>query len=95
MTLGRINGVIVGGMPTIPGISGPYRLFFYSFDCNERLHVHARRDGATCKFWLNPVGLAANHGLSPRDLAAVRRIIFEYQSRILEAWREHCGKTKE
>ena len=22
-------------MPTVKNISGPYRLFFYSFDCNE------------------------------------------------------------
>jgi hypothetical protein len=22
-------------MPTVKGISGPYRFFFYSFDCNE------------------------------------------------------------
>jgi len=22
-------------MPTIKGVPGPYRLFFYSFDCNE------------------------------------------------------------
>ena len=27
-------------MPTIRGISGPYRLFFFSLDCNEPRHVH-------------------------------------------------------
>jgi len=31
-------------MPTIKGVSGPYRLFFYSFDCNEPIHVHAERE---------------------------------------------------
>ena len=31
-------------MPTIPGIPGPYRIFFYSFDCNEPKHVHVRRE---------------------------------------------------
>jgi hypothetical protein len=46
-------------MPTIGNIPGPYRLFFYSFDCNERMHVHARRERRTCKFWLDPVELAA------------------------------------
>ena len=78
-------------MPTIRGIPGPYRLFFFSFDCNEPVHVHARRDQVTCKFWLDPVVLAANHGLDARGLTAVRRIIFEHRNRILEAWREHCG----
>ena len=81
-------------MPTIKGVPGPFRLFFYSFDCNEPVHVHARRDDATCKFWLDPVVLAGNHGLTSRDLTAVRRIIFEHRDRILEAWREHCGTAE-
>jgi len=28
-------------MPTVKSIPGPYRLFFYSFDCNEPMHVHS------------------------------------------------------
>ena len=80
-------------MPTIKGIPGPFRLYFYSFDCNEPMHVHAQRDRATCKFWLDPVTLASNQGLSPRDLTAVRRIILEHHPRIREAWREHCDST--
>lgn len=31
-------------MPTIKGIPGPHRFFFYSFDCNEPPHVHIRRE---------------------------------------------------
>ncbi|MGH9338024.1 MAG: DUF4160 domain-containing protein [Acidobacteriota bacterium] len=27
-------------MPTVKDIAGPYRFYFYSFDCNERPHVH-------------------------------------------------------
>ena len=81
-------------VPTIQGIPAPYRFFFYSFDCNEPAHVHARRERATCKFWLDPVVLAANHGLTPRDLTAVRRVILEHRDRILEAWREHCGAAE-
>ena len=80
-------------MPSIRGIPGPYRLFFYSLDCNEPVHVHAERDGSTCKFWLNPVALAASHGFTSRDLSAVRRIIFEYRYRIVEAWHEHCNAS--
>ena len=81
-------------MPTIADIPGPFRLFFYSFDCGEPLHVHARRDRSTCKFWLDPVTLATNHGLTARELAAVRRIIILHRDRIVEAWREHCGATE-
>ena len=81
-------------MPTIQNIPGPFRLFFYSFDCYEPAHVHARRDVATCKFWLNPLTLADNHGFSPRDLAAARRIILEHRHGILEVWREHCSAAR-
>ncbi|MCS6304518.1 MAG: DUF4160 domain-containing protein [Nitrospira sp.] len=27
-------------MPTVKNIEGPYRVFFYSFDCHEPKHVH-------------------------------------------------------
>jgi hypothetical protein len=81
-------------MPTIRSIPGPYRLYFYSFDCNERAHVHAQRDAASCKFWLSPLTLAANYGVSSSDLKSIKRIIFQYRPRIVEAWREHCGATR-
>lgn len=78
-------------MPTIDGIPGPFRFFFYSFDCNEPMHVHVRRDRATCKFWLEPVALAANHGFAAHELSRIRSIILENRARIVEAWHEHCG----
>lgn len=81
-------------MPTIKGIPGQYRLFFYSFDCNEPMHVHARHERVTCKFWMEPTALASNDGFSARDLSAVRRVIVEYRREIEEAWREHCGETQ-
>ena len=43
------------GMPTVPDIPGPYRLFFYSFDCHEPPHVHVERERNKAKFWLDPV----------------------------------------
>jgi hypothetical protein len=55
-------------MPTIPGIPGPYRFFFYSFDCSEPMHVHVERERKVCKFWLEPIALAANDGFSAKRL---------------------------
>ncbi len=78
-------------MPTVKNVPGPYRFFFYSFDCNEPLHVHAQRDRDTCKFWLDPVALAGNHGFSPRQLSRIRSIILQHRQSIVEAWHEHCG----
>lgn len=81
-------------MPTIKGIPGPYRFFFFSFDCNEPVHVHVRRDRASCKFWLDPVALAGVAGFSPRELNRIRSVILEHRLLIQEAWREQCGETK-
>lgn len=78
-------------MPRIRDIPGPYRFFFTSFDCNEPPHVHVEREERTCKFWLEPLGLARNHGFRARELNLIRRIIQTHRSAILEAWHEHCG----
>lgn len=78
-------------MPTIRGIPGPYRFFFYSFDCNEPLHVHVKRERKLCKFWLEPVQLSMNDGFSPVELNRIRRLIIRHWMRIEEAWDEHCG----
>lgn len=78
-------------MPTISGITGPYRFFFYSFDCSEPKHVHVRRDRDVCKFWLEPVSLAYNNGFSPKELNRIRKSIVDHLDQIVEAWDEHCG----
>jgi hypothetical protein len=31
-------------MPSVKGIPGPYRFFFYSFDCLEPEHIHVKRE---------------------------------------------------
>ena len=78
-------------MPTVKNISGPYRFFFYSFDCNEPMHVHVQREKSVCKFWLNPIALCKNNGFTPKDLNTIRNIIQSNITNILEAWNEHCG----
>jgi hypothetical protein len=79
-------------MPTIQKIPGPYRFFFYSFDCNEPRHVHVRREKSLCKFWLDPVSLAANDGFSATELNRIRGMIVKNLDRLVEAWNEHCGE---
>lgn len=79
-------------MPRISGISGPYRFFFTSFDCSEPAHVHVEQENKTCKFWLQPLELARNHGFRARELNMIRRIIVTHRTAILEAWYEHCGE---
>jgi hypothetical protein len=79
-------------MPTVPGIPGPYRFFFFSFDCNEPEHVHVRRDRKVCKFWLDPVTLSSNNGFSAKELNRIRKLIVANLDEILMTWEEHCGE---
>jgi hypothetical protein len=80
-------------MPTIKNISGKYRFFFCSFDCNEPMHVHVQREKMICKFWLDPITLSNNHRFSPKELNDIRKIILKKRDLIVEAWNEHCGKS--
>jgi hypothetical protein len=77
-------------MPTIKGVPGPYRLFFYSFDCNEPMHVHAERERFSCKFWISPLMLASNDGFPSHELNRIRGLIREHQPGIRKVWNEHC-----
>ena len=79
-------------VPTIREIPGPYRFFFYSFDCTEPKHVHVRRERMVCKFWLEPVVLASNDGFPAQELNRIRAAILQNLARILEAWDEHCSE---
>ena len=80
-------------MPTVKNIKGPYRFFFYSFDCNEPMHVHVQREKMVCKFWLEAVVLGKNYGFASEELNTIRKIIINNKNKIVEAWHEHCGKT--
>jgi hypothetical protein len=68
-------------MPTVKNIPGPYRFFFYSFDCNEPMHVRIQRERMVCKFWLEPVVLSKNHGFTSKELNTIREIIYNNRRR--------------
>lgn len=78
-------------MPTVKEISGPYRFFFYSFDCYEPMHIHVQRERMICKFWVQPIALARNQGFSARELNTIRETITRNRDKIMEAWYGHCG----
>jgi len=78
-------------MPTIKNLPSEYRFFFYSFDCNEPIHVHVQKGKKVCKFWLEPISLSKNFGFSSKDLNKIRKTIKKNQKHIMESWYEHCG----
>ncbi|MDQ2915931.1 MAG: DUF4160 domain-containing protein [Pseudomonadota bacterium] len=66
-------------------------MYFYSLDCAEPRHVHAQRERRVCKFWLDPVALADNHGFNAVELRLISKLVREHRVRIVEGWNEHCG----
>ena len=74
-------------MPTVLR-TGPYRLYFYSHEPNEPLHVHIDRDNQSCKYWLEPIVLARNLGFNAKELSEIEKIIIKNKKNLLEAWHE-------
>jgi len=78
-------------MPTALRI-GPYRFYFYSYDCAEARHMHVDRENKSAKFWLDPdASLADNHGFSRKELRDIERIAGENLGRLRNEWDAFCG----
>ena len=72
--------------------AGPYRFYFYSYDCGEPRHMHVDRESNSVKFWLDPeVLMAENHGYSRKELRAIERIATEHLEILRNEWDRFCG----
>ena len=66
-----------------------YRFFFFSRE-EARIHVHVTCAEGEAKSWLEPeVSLAANYGLSQKQITRVIAIIEDRHDDIAEAWATH------
>jgi len=76
-------------MPTILMILG-WRVFFYSNEGNEPIHVHCQKGDAEAKYWIDVDGFEAieayAYNLSPADNRTVRKIIFQHFDYIVTEW---------
>lgn len=73
--------------------SGPYRLFFFSSDRGEPVHVHVARDRKAAKFWLAPVRVEYNRGFTMVELAKVTALVRANEAAIQKAWHEYFGRN--
>ena len=78
-------------MPTILVLLG-WRFIFYANEGDEPIHVHCRKGGMECKYWLDvdnfDIQEAYSYEMSPRDKKQVRQIIFQHFDYITDQWRE-------
>ncbi|MXY51953.1 MAG: DUF4160 domain-containing protein [Gammaproteobacteria bacterium] len=77
-------------MPTVLR-QGPYRLFFYSNEAGEPVHVHVERDRDVAKFWLDPVRLQRSGGFRAAEISRIAGLVEEHSEEIIEAWHGHFG----
>lgn len=76
-------------MPTILAILG-WRLFFYANEGNEPIHVHCRKGGFECKYWLDretfDIEEAFSYNMSEKDKRQIRKIIYDHFEYIELQW---------
>lgn len=78
-------------MPTILVILG-WRLFFYSNEGNEPIHIHCRNAEKECKHWLDGENFdldeAFSYNMSQKDKRQIRKIFYDHFEYIEEQWDE-------
>lgn len=76
-------------MPTILFISG-WRLYFWSNESKEPVHIHAEKAGMECKFWIDEenfdISLAYEYNLKPAAKREIKKIIYEHFDYIISEW---------
>jgi len=79
-------------MPTVLRV-GPFRLHFYSDEGREPPHIHVAAPEGECKFWLHPIRLARNVGLSPTTVREIEKIVFQHQKFLVEKYHAFHSST--
>jgi hypothetical protein len=76
-------------MPTVLLLSG-WRLFFYAGEGNEPIHIHCRKGGMECKYWLYreefEISEAYMYNMNSAAKREIRKIIFDHFESIEKAW---------
>lgn len=78
-------------MPTVLRIKS-FRFHFYSDEMREPAHIHVDTPDGECKFWLEPIRLARNKGVSPQVIREIERLVFEHQAFLKEKYYERHNR---
>ena len=78
-------------MPTVLKF-GAFRFHFYSDEYLEPPHIHVETPEGECKFWLNPIRLARNKGVSPVVLKKIEGLVYQHQALLREKYNGFHGR---
>ena len=79
-------------MPTIFHNLRGYRVFFFSLDRGEPIHVHVAKDRGYAKYWMRPLELARSRNFRSHELNENARLLGENKAEIERRWNEHFGR---
>jgi len=78
-------------MPTILQIFG-WRIFFYSNEGQEPIHVHCRKGDMECKYWFHcesfEISEAYSYNMNSHAKREIRKILFHHFDYIEDAWND-------
>lgn len=79
-------------MPTILFMNG-WRLFFYSNEGDEPIHIHAEKGGMECKFWLIidqiDIQEAFSFNLTLSSRREIKKLIYQNFDLIVSSWNNY------
>ncbi|PZX59577.1 uncharacterized protein DUF4160 [Algoriphagus ratkowskyi] len=82
-------------MPTVLYISG-WRLFFYSNEGLDSIHIHAQKGDMECKFWILSeevdIDEAFAYNFSTSGRKEIRKILFKNFDLIVDSWTTYFKK---
>ncbi len=79
-------------MPTVLRVKS-YRLYFYSNEGSEPIHIHIEKANASCKIWLEPsIEVEYCYGFSPKEMKEVNEIVSSNLNLLKNAWDEYFKK---
>jgi len=89
LRLYNFNALKLIDMPTVLFIYG-WRLFFYSNEGSEPIHIHAVKSDMECKYWLLvdefDISESFSINFTPSARKQIKKIIFQHFNLIVESW---------
>jgi hypothetical protein len=79
-------------MPTVFHNLRGYRVFFFSLDRGEPMHIHVAKGHGYVKFWMRPLELARSRNVRSHELNEIAKLIEANREEIERRWNEHFGR---
>jgi hypothetical protein len=84
--------VYITKMPTVFHNLRGYRIFFFSLDRGEPMHIHIAKGRGYAKFWMRPLELARSRNFRSHELNEIAKLIEANREEIERRWNEHFGR---